>query len=342
VGDEAPQAGRRVRRWVGGVGVAGLVALALAAAAIARNVSQRVTAELRPPRTVPAAPGPVPGLTDVRLRTADGLVLRGWYVPSTTGAAVLLVHGFGGDRSQVLPEARALAARGYGVLLYDLRAHGESDGTLTTWGVTEQRDIEAGLAFLLSRPEVVPTRIGALGFSFGAMTLAEVAARDERIRSVILEGAYTSLAAMTRHDERRWGWLSGSVAEWTLRHAGIDVDRVRTTRAVCGIAPRPVLLISGDVDLSVPVPVAESLRAAACGPAALWLVHGAGHGQYAARAGAELAQRVTAFFDSTLAPAARHTPARPATASPAATPHDREPPRARSRATSRSRGAAAR
>jgi hypothetical protein len=44
---------------------------------------------------------------DVSLRTADGVVLRGWYIPSHNRAALVLLHGFGGNRSQLLPYAKA-------------------------------------------------------------------------------------------------------------------------------------------------------------------------------------------------------------------------------------------
>ncbi len=68
----------------------------------------------------------------VTLRTADGLRLRGWYVPSRNGAAVALLHGTGGNRTGVAAHARLLARRGYGVLLFDLRGHGASDGRSTS------------------------------------------------------------------------------------------------------------------------------------------------------------------------------------------------------------------
>jgi hypothetical protein len=50
-----------------------------------------------------------------RYRTREA----GWYRPSRNGAAVLLVHGGGGDRSGPLRHARMLARHGDGVLLYD-------------------------------------------------------------------------------------------------------------------------------------------------------------------------------------------------------------------------------
>ena len=61
--------------------------------------------------------------TDVALETSDGLTLRGWYIPSENGAAVVVVHGFGSNRIWALPHGIMLARHGYGVMLVDLRAH---------------------------------------------------------------------------------------------------------------------------------------------------------------------------------------------------------------------------
>src|SRR5512141_2874574 len=58
---------------------------------------------------------------DVSLLTHDGLTLRGWYVPSHNVAAIILLHGYGGNRLEMLDRAALLARHGYGVLLYDER-----------------------------------------------------------------------------------------------------------------------------------------------------------------------------------------------------------------------------
>jgi hypothetical protein len=65
---------------------------------------------------------------DVSFETSDGLTIRGWYAPSRNGAAIVLVHGSGSNRLGPRKHARLLAEHGYGVLLYDARGLGESDG----------------------------------------------------------------------------------------------------------------------------------------------------------------------------------------------------------------------
>lgn len=283
-------------RWAAAV----LLVPVLLAGAIGVRVSKRVWSSLAPPREVVTAPTDLGPLTDVQVRALDGTVIRGWYVPSRNGAAVILGHGWGAQRSQLLPEARALAASGYGVVLFDWRGHGQSGGARTTWGVREQEDLDAVIDFVSARPEVDPRRIGAIGFSMGGMIVAQVAERDQRLRAIVLEGAYTSLEDEVRHDEGRWGWWSGTVGVWTLRRAGIHVDELRPIDYMCRISPRPLLIIDGGRDQDLPVEVAKRMYAAACEPKSLWIIPQATHRSYARSAGPEFGRRLVDFFDRAL------------------------------------------
>jgi dipeptidyl aminopeptidase/acylaminoacyl peptidase len=288
------------RRRLGlAVVVAALIVVA-AFAAIAVRVFSRVVRGLHPERETVGAPTGLSSVEPITLKTRDQITLRGWYVPTRNGAVIVLVHGYGAQRTQLLPEARALASNGYGVLLFDLRGHGESGGDGTTWGAQEQLDMESALDFAAMRPEVDRHRIGALGFSIGAMAVAQVAARDARVRAAVLEGAFTSLEDMIRHDESRWGWWSEWIATETLRARRIDLSALRPADVVCRIAPRPILIVNGTEDEDTPLETARSLFNAACAPKDLWLIPGAHHTGYAAAAGPALGEKVVRFFDASM------------------------------------------
>ncbi|HTP09248.1 MAG TPA: alpha/beta hydrolase, partial [Anaerolineae bacterium] len=87
------------------------------------------------------------GLTyeDVILTTHDGITLKGWYLPSHNGAAVILLHGYGGNRLEMLDRAALLAKHGYGALLYDERASGESGDDQRTFGWLDVNDVPLAL-----------------------------------------------------------------------------------------------------------------------------------------------------------------------------------------------------
>nr|WP_246357238.1 alpha/beta fold hydrolase [Pyxidicoccus fallax] len=258
---------------------------------------------LHPPRVSaerPEAVGELAGLEDVSFTTSDGLTLRGWYVPSRNRAAVVLVHGFTGNRAQLLFEARVLARGGHGVLLFDLRAHGDSDGDKVTWGDRERRDVLAALDFVSARPDVDPARVGLFGFSMGGTTSLLVANADTRVKAVAAAGAYPALEWDVYSGYGRWGPLSAEPVLWTLRRAGVDVDAVRPIDGMCQLQGRPLLLVNSDVDPDAPAKLQASLFRAACEPKSLWVVEGAGHGQYAKVAPAEYERRLRQHFDGAL------------------------------------------
>jgi uncharacterized protein len=128
------------------------------------------------------------GYSDVELLTSDGLVLKGWYVPSRNRAAVALVHDSGTTRSSVLAHAVALARQGYGVLLFDARGHGESEGDAMELGWGRDRDVAAAVTYLWSRDDVDKAKIGLFGLGRGGEAALTEAAADDRVNAVVAEG----------------------------------------------------------------------------------------------------------------------------------------------------------
>ena len=133
---------------------------------------------------VPAANLGVP-YEQVSFDTSDGLTLSGWYVPSRNGAAVIAFPGRKGPQAHT----RMLARHGYGVLLFDRRGEGESEGDPTSWGWGNEKDIKAGIAFLQRRADVDPERIGGLGLSVGGEMMIQTAAETDALKAVASEGA---------------------------------------------------------------------------------------------------------------------------------------------------------
>ena len=133
--------------------------------------------------------------------TDDGVRLAGWYLPSTNRAAVVLLHGAGSTRSDVLDEAAVLARHGFGVLMIDARGHGDSAGRAMDFGWHGDADIAAATGYLADRPDVDRQRIGVVGMSMGGEEALGATATNDLIRAVIAEGATARNAA----DE---AWLS--------------------------------------------------------------------------------------------------------------------------------------
>lgn len=253
-----------------------------------------------PPDAASKAFREVPGLEDVALRAADGLTLRGWFAPGARDAVVIFVHGGGGNRLQLLPEARIFARHGYGILVYDSRAHGESEGELVSWGDHEELDVRAALDYVTARTTTRPPRVVLLGFSMGSSAVVLAAADDPRANAVVLYATWTSLEDEMKRNSGKYGPLSWGPALYVLRRAGVDVGRVAPLQRIAAIAPRPLLMVAGDEDDDTPLSVMQRLFAAAGPPKELWVVPGAGHGGYL-RAGPEAYEaHVVGFVDRAL------------------------------------------
>ncbi|MBO0858264.1 MAG: alpha/beta fold hydrolase [Chloracidobacterium sp.] len=120
-------------------------------------------------RPVNHSVGPIPAYLqgrDVEFESGSGSKLRGWLIPGRKGGgAVVLTHGFRGDRREMLGRASFLSEAGYSVLLFDFQAHGESPGKQITIGYLESRDAQAAVEFIKkSRPG---EKLGVIGLSMG-------------------------------------------------------------------------------------------------------------------------------------------------------------------------------
>jgi hypothetical protein len=244
------------------------------------------------------------GLTyeEATVTTTDHARLAAWYVPSTNGAAVVLLHGAGSTRTAVLDQAAVLARHGYGVLLLDARGHGRSGGVGMDFGWWGDRDVDAAVTWLTGRADVRDGRIGVVGLSMGGEEAIGAAAGDPRIRAVVTEGALWRGSMDT-------GWLARD-AEGYLERAMLGVQTALTRlltsapqptslrAAIARIAPRPILLIAGQPELRG----GRYLRDAAPGSVELWELPGTPHVRGLAEHPAEWEARVVGFLDEALPP----------------------------------------
>jgi len=239
---------------------------------------------------------------EIRIPVKGGGKVAAWYVPSRNGAAALLIHGSGGNRSRVADRARMLARHGYGVLVLDLPGNGESNGRSSGVGWTAQPGIDAALGFLTRRPDVDPHRIAGFGVSLGGEVLLEAAARDHRLSAVVSDGAARSTIGS---DLNSPGGPAGALQKVQLQVG------LRVIRAISGtwpappledvvgrIAPRPALLIASG--RGAEVDANRTYRDAAGPRAELWTIPEAVHTGGLRSRPAEYERRTTAFLDRVL------------------------------------------
>ncbi len=237
---------------------------------------------------------------DVELHTSDGLTLEASYVPSRNGAAVIVAFG----RKGTQPHARYLARHGYGVLIFDRRGEGESDGDPNPYAWNEgERDLDAAIEFLKGRPDVEPGRIGGLGLSVGGETFLQTAAHNEDLDAVVSEGAASrSVGELLSVPGSSWPAVAFNAVNTPATAVFSDSEPPpHLVDLVDEIAPRPMFLIYASEGSGGQEKRANrAFYRAAGGPKAIWEIPEAGHvGGLEARP-REYEQRVTGFFDRSL------------------------------------------
>lgn len=239
---------------------------------------------------------------EVAFRTQDGLTLRGWWIPAPgSDRAVIFLHGHGGSMDPDVQYAPALHAAGFNVLMFDFRAHGRSEGSLSTVGYLERRDALAAVDFVRGKGS---ERIGFLGFSMGGIVAMLTAPICPAVRAVISDGG----PARLRTSLTVWGqehrlprplaavlaWLTLAV---TSLRVGANQFRYEPIRWVGRIAPRPILFIQGGRDQYVPSDDFAALCRAAGATAETWVVPEAGHRTADQLYPEEYRRRVVEFFE---------------------------------------------
>ncbi|MDQ2935503.1 MAG: alpha/beta fold hydrolase [Chloroflexota bacterium] len=190
--------------------------------------------------------------------TEDGIRIAGWYIPAAAsigpaGPTVVLVHDWGGSKSEMLAWA-AVLHESYNLVAFDLRNHGQSSGDQTTQGALEQLDVKAMLDWLVATK--APKQVAVLGLSMGGAAAVNEATNDDRVDALIIASTHATLAnaAQARLDKAGYP-LSGGGA-WAILLGGLirtgeDMSAADPVQAIARLAGRPVLILAGGKDDSI-------------------------------------------------------------------------------------------
>jgi uncharacterized protein len=262
---------------------------------------QLIQASERVLQTVSAIP------EDFVVTAPGGVLLSGWKVRPTrsSGDWVLLFHGVSDNRTGMTGQAVLLLRHGYGVVMMDARAHGESGGNMATYGWLERNDTHAIVDALYAAES--PRNLFALGSSMGAAIALQSAAVEPRIAGVVAESSFSDLREVTfDYAGLHWSPLLGETffrpGTWTVistaqKEGGFSVDEVSPEKSV-SVRPFPVLLICDGSDHIIPCRHTRRIFRAATGPKELWEVAGADHASAIGVEPAEYERRLIAFLDN--------------------------------------------
>lgn len=147
---------------------------------------------LKPPRS--------PATVDISLLMGHPTVFKfdmpaggtreGWFFPGLlNGPTIILCHGYGSQRADILTLTTALQEHQYNVYLFDFTGHGAAPGR-TTLGFNETAELLAAIRGLAKRDDIDRTRFGVWGVDLGAYVALTAAVQDARIKALALDSAY--------------------------------------------------------------------------------------------------------------------------------------------------------
>ena len=204
----------------------------------------------------------------------DGVTLKGWRCSATGAprATIVYLHGTADNRTSAAGLVQRFGPRGFAVVAYDSRAHGESGGDACTYGFYEKRDLRRVLDTIDSGPIIL------LGASLGAAVALQEAAEDPRAAAIVAVETFSDLRTVAS-ERAPFFFRAGTIRkalQLAERQAQFQVDAVSPKDAAAHITA-PVLLVHGDADVETPPAHSQRVYDALKGPRRLILVPGAGH-----------------------------------------------------------------
>jgi uncharacterized protein len=178
--------------------------IVLATTAIAGFLVYRI---LRPQRTSSEINmASFPGRPEIVQYTVAGMGTReGWFFPGLLGApTIVLCHGYGSSRGELLTIVSALQDHQYNVFVFDFAGHGANAG-ITTLGYREVDELRAAIDIIAARNDVDPARFGVWGYNLGAYVALREAEGDKRVRALVLDSVYDLPIQMVKVGVERRG-----------------------------------------------------------------------------------------------------------------------------------------
>jgi pimeloyl-ACP methyl ester carboxylesterase len=286
-----------------GFGLAAFLLVSLAIMVYRNWVS--LQAETIPAPSQVETPSDLPfDVEEVTFLSEDGLQIAGWYVLPENGALVILLHGYGGNRTAMIWHAEQLTTAGYGVLMYDERASGESEGDYRSYGWEDPRDVGGALEFLNARADVDPDRIGIAGCSIGGQIALQGAAYYPQIGAVWADGPSSIRAQdISRPTNPIFALLvvANYMLDW-MYEIKLDIDAPPPMiEIIDDIAPNPIMLVGGGTPMPFTGSEGDHLKLYeqyAGDNAELWVIPEAFHCDGPVQRPDEYAAKMVEFFDT--------------------------------------------
>jgi dipeptidyl aminopeptidase/acylaminoacyl peptidase len=191
---------------------------------------------------------PQPDAQSIQIPLQD--ILLGGYLlrpahATTLAPAMVLLHGYGGDATDLLAPARLLAQIGYVALALSMRGWLGSGGT-DDCGLNQVTDTVHAVAWLAQQPSVASDQIGILGISQGGQVALLAATQTADLKVVVAYKPVTDIPTWKRTT------TEPSIPDYITNVCHNDQTGQRSPVAHVAQLQVPILLVHGDQDTRVP------------------------------------------------------------------------------------------
>ncbi len=238
----------------------------------------------------------------VSFNSADGIALKGWFVPASAASAktIIFCHGWGANKGEVFKNTSFLHKEGFNLFYFDFRCCGESSGKMLSVGALEARDLDAAVSFVKARrPD---DNLAIYGVSMGSMVAFAGLTRHPELRAAVLECPFWS------HDDAlaRYAWAKFSIPYYPFmplvfffvrQRLGFDPEDVTSpARLASKLKAVPILAVCGENDLIAVPALGRALVKNLPRAGEVWVVPGAAHAKCAEAAGQAYQDKLAGFF----------------------------------------------
>ncbi len=236
--------------------------------------------------------------------SSDGLKLAGVFINGTNQGTIILLHGYGRSKEQMIPQALFLNKAGFNVLIFDFRASGESEGKLITFGEKEQADLEGAVQYLKNRKDVEMDKVGVLGFSMGGAVALMKSGDLPEIKAIVINSTYARFKTVIWNNFKRYFrglpfFPLGYIVLWMIKYrTGIYYPLINPVTYMEKLKARPMMVIHGAHDKRVPIEDAVEFYKKAPWLKEFWMVRKAAHEDTYTITKDEYSAKVIDFFST--------------------------------------------
>ena len=242
----------------------------------------------------------------VDFESSDRLRLTGVYIKGSREATIILLHGYGRSKEQLLPQANFLNKAGYNIFMFDFRASGESEGRYITFGRKEVRDLVGAVKYLKKRSDVDMSKVGLLGFSMGGAVALMKSGDLPEIKAIAVSSSYAQFKTVIWCNFQQYlrgipFFPIGYFTLWIIKYrTGCYLPTIAPVKYVHKLKARPLMIMHSAHDNRVPIEDAMEFYRKAPWLKEFWLVRNANHDDVYTITKDQYEEKILAFFNKYL------------------------------------------